>query len=234
MTRVVVTGASRGIGRALADQYLARGDEVWAGCRSVGSAGDLARAGAFVRRLDVADPASIDDFCADVDDGVRGVDLLINNAAIDAGALGAGAAQRGPLHLPGEDFIQVMRVNALGPMLVTRGLLQALRRANTPIVVNVSSELGSLVVGAVWGADIGYNASKAALNSITVKTANELRAEGITVVVVHPGWVRTDMGGPEAPLDVSDATRDLISTIDSLDISRTGEFLERDGSTHPW
>jgi len=160
--------------------------------------------------------------------------VLINNAAIDARSLSAGDGDRGPLGLSGDDFLTQMRVNVVGPMLLTRSLLPSLEQASEPRVVNVGSQLGSMAYGAEHGNDIGYNASKAALNSLTVRTASLLRPRGIIAVTVHPGWVRTDMGGSSAMLGSAEAAEAIVETVSGLTIDDTGRFLRWDGTEHPW
>jgi len=173
MTRVVVTGAGRGIGHALATGYLNRGWEVWAGCRSPERAPGLADRGALMRRLDVTDEETIKTFAAAVASAGE-VNLLINAAGIDARTLGAAPGRRGPFEIDPEHFLGEMRVNAAGPMLVTRALLPQLTHGGTAKVVNLSSRLASMTIGAELCWDIGYNASKAALNAVTVRTAKLL------------------------------------------------------------
>ena len=127
-----------------------------------------------------------------------------------------------------------MRVNAAGPMLVTRALLPQLAHGGTAKVVNLSSRLASMTIGAELCWDIGYNASKAALNAITVRTARLLAPAGVIVVAVHPGWVRTAMGGPQATLSPEEAAGQLIETIEALSHQHSGMFLNQDGTPHPW
>ena len=127
-----------------------------------------------------------------------------------------------------------MRINALGPMLLARGLLPALRRSPRPRIVNVSSQIGSMVVSSGMGRDVGYGASKAALNMITIKLAWRLRDEGVIVVAIHPGYLRTEMSGPGADLDPADAAVQIVDLVDALTIEQSGAFLQWDGSVHPW
>jgi NAD(P)-dependent dehydrogenase (short-subunit alcohol dehydrogenase family) len=231
--RVAVTGGGRGLGHEVAKQYLARGVEVHAGCRSESTAADLRSEGAIAHLLDVTDIASIDQFSSSVQE--RGsLDILVNNAGTDARAFGAEPDHRGPFELSSSHFLEEMRVNALGPMLMTRALLPALRGARPGKVVNLSSQLGSFEVGRHSSYDIGYNASKAALNMITARMAAELPADEVIVVAVHPGWVRTDMGGPGASEAPEDAGRALVELIDSLESQSSGLFLRTDGTQHPW
>ena len=229
--RVVITGAARGLGRALAVHYLEQGDEVWAGCRAPDRARDLAARGVHVCHLEVGDEELVTQFASQVA-AAGSVDLLINAAGTDARAFGAAADQRGPFEISAEHFLAEVEVNAVGPMLVTRALLpQVIDALGT--VVNLSSRLASMAIGAEICWDIGYNASKAALNAITGRTARLLARHGVIVVAIHPGWVRTDMGGPQANLDPYDAGRQLAATIASLGPQHTGMFLHRDGTPYP-
>ena len=227
MSRAVITGAARGLGRALTLGYLERGWDVWAGCRNPDQAADL---GARVRRLDVADEGLVLEFAAGIGGGV---DVVINAAGTDARAFGAATDRRGPFELSADHMVAELRVNAVGPMLVTRALRPQLTAAHGK-VVNLSSRVASMNVGAELCWDIGYNASKAALNAVTVRTAELLKDSGVIVVAMHPGWVRTDMGGPEADLTPRDAADQIIETIDKLGPEDNGMFLRADGTSHPW
>jgi NAD(P)-dependent dehydrogenase (short-subunit alcohol dehydrogenase family) len=231
--RAVITGAARGLGGALAMRYLELGFEVWAGCRAPSRAANLAARGAHVRHLDVGDEHLVTQFASQVA-AAGDVDLLINAAGTDARAFGAAADSRGPFEISAEHFLAEVRVNAAGPMLVTRCLLPQLINGTPGKVVNLSSRLASMEIGAEICWDIGYNASKAALNAITVRTAWLLAQHGVVVVAVHPGWVRTDMGGPQAVLEPEDAARQLASTITGLGPQHSGMFLHSDGTPHPW
>lgn len=229
---VVITGANRGLGLELARHFAKAGDRVWGTARKPAEAEDLRRFCAGVVPLDAASDASIA-YLPTTLDGIGRVDLLINNAGLDARAFGVDRAEAGPLALDSESFLGEMRVNALGPMLITRALLPLLRSAPEPIVVNISSQLGSLEVGGQMPRDVGYNASKAALNMVTCNLAAEL-ADQVTVVSVHPGWVRTDMGGPEAMLDIDESAAAIGSLIEGLGPADTGRFFRWDGEPHPW
>jgi NAD(P)-dependent dehydrogenase (short-subunit alcohol dehydrogenase family) len=232
-SRVVIAGASRGLGRALALRYLELRCEVWAGCRTPESATDLSARGANVYRLDVGSEGAVNEFAAAVA-AAGPVDLLINAAGIDARSLGAAPDARGPFELSVEHFLSEVRVNAAGPMLMTRALLAPLLAAPAAKVVNLSSRTGSMSVGAELCWDIGYNASKAALHAITVRTARLLADRGVIVVAIHPGWVRTDMGGADAELEPEQAANQVVDTIAALSRAQSGQLLRADGSTHPW
>ncbi len=231
MTTVVITGANRGLGLALAKHYLATGATVIGGCRNPDSAKDLAAAGAEVHQLDIGSGASIAAFGAAVGD--RPVDVLFNNAGIDATAVGADDGARGALDLTEAQFRSVIDVNLLGPLLMVQALADNLRAA-TGKVINVSSQVGSFDVAQRIGRDASYASSKAALNMLSVKQSQVLQPDGVSVIALHPGWVRSDMGGPRATLDPADAASSIAVVVDGLTIDRTGSFLQWDGSVHPW
>jgi NAD(P)-dependent dehydrogenase (short-subunit alcohol dehydrogenase family) len=231
LTTVVITGANRGLGLALAKQHLAEGATVIGGCRNPDGADELVAAGAEVLALDTSSGESIAAFADAIGD--RAVDVLYNNAGIDAKAVGADDAARGALELSGDQFRAVLDVNVLGPLLMVQALADNVRAA-TGKIVNVSSQVGSMEVAQHIGRDAAYTTSKAALNMLTLKQSQVLRPDGITVIALHPGWVRSDMGGPKATLEPSTAAAGILTLVDKLSIDDTGSFFQWDGSIHPW
>ncbi len=230
---VVITGAGRGLGLGLASRVAARGDRLIGTARRPDAAPELAAVADRVIALDVADDDSIAAAAETLADLDR-IDVLINNAGIDARAVGAEADARGPLDLSREHFLSVLDVNAVGPLLVTRALLPLLRAAEGALVLNVSSQLGAMTFGNRGGRDIAYNASKSALNMVTVRTATELEADGVALVALHPGWVQTDMGGTSATLTIDESADAIADTVDRLQLADTGRFIRWDGTTHDW
>jgi NAD(P)-dependent dehydrogenase (short-subunit alcohol dehydrogenase family) len=228
--RVVITGANRGLGLALARAYSDRGVEVWAGCRTPETAEELRAVSSRVFALDMGSADSIAAFARNLDGAA--VDVVVNNAGVDGRAFGAPDNARDVLALDVANIDAQMRVNAIGPMLLVRELLGSLGRGSR--VVNLSSQIGSMEVSAGMGRDVGYAVSKAALNMITVKLAWRLHDDGIICVAVHPGYLRTDMGGPGASMDAADAAVSLVSLADALTLAKSGQFLRWDGSVHPW
>jgi NAD(P)-dependent dehydrogenase (short-subunit alcohol dehydrogenase family) len=228
---VVITGANRGLGLALARHYRAGGATVIAGCRNPSAATDLAAIDAEVHPLDTSSPESIAAFVAAVGD--RPIDVLFNNAGIDARAVGATEAARSALELTAAQFTDVMNVNVLGPMLMVQGLAANLRAAAGK-VVNVSSQVGSIEVAKRIGKDAAYTTSKAALNMLTLKQSQVLGPDGVTVIALHPGWLRSEMGGASADLDPADAATSIASVVEHLTTEQSGTFLRWDGTAHPW
>jgi NAD(P)-dependent dehydrogenase (short-subunit alcohol dehydrogenase family) len=228
--RVVITGANRGLGLALACAYAARGDEVWAGCRTPEAAGELRAVASHVLALDMGSAESIAAFAGHL--AGSAVDVVVNNAGVDGRTFGAPESVRDVLALEVDNIEAQMRVNAIGPMLLVRELLPSLGAGSR--ILNISSQVGSMEISAKMGRDIGYAASKAALNMITVKLGWRLHDDGIIAVAVHPGYLRTDMGGSRAPMDAAESATALVALTDGLTLAQTGQFLRWDGSVHPW
>ncbi|AKQ68794.1 Short-chain dehydrogenase/reductase (SDR) superfamily [Myxococcus hansupus] len=228
--RYVITGASRGIGFEFVQQLLLRGDTVEAGVRSSEGARRLESlkhtAGNRLRihELDVGDDASVRAFATNV--CLSPVDVLINNAGVS----GLWCA------LNDVDFADMARtfsVNALGPLRVTNAILPALRQGALRRVAHVTSRMGSLAANTDGGA-YAYRVSKAALNMAVRTMSMDLRAEGVVTVLLHPGWVRTDMGGPDATLPATDSVRGMLRVIDGLNPEHSGRFFDYQGAEVPW
>jgi NAD(P)-dependent dehydrogenase (short-subunit alcohol dehydrogenase family) len=233
--RIAITGASRGIGLGLARTYAARGDTVYASCRTPASADALAGAGvAAILPCDIADADSIAAFGTALAEHTDGLDLLINNAGITSLDVGATRDTRGPFTIDPAHLEAMIRINAVGPMLVTNAVLGLLEAGDDALVLNMSSQLGSMVIAAKMPGDIGYIASKAVVNAITVSSAALMADKGVRFICMHPGWVRTDMSGPSAALSIEESVDGIVSTLDSLGPDQTGLFLRHDGSIHPW
>ena len=218
MPSVVVVGASRGIGRELVAQYAADGWQVFATVRALD--GDL---GDTVTELhaDVTDEASLAAVAAALPDGI---DLLILNA-------GVGAREMNLAGIDGAAWAEVMAVNALGPMLTARALAAKVRDGGT--IAALSSTLGS--IGANSGGGLyTYRMSKAALNAGLKTLAIELKRRRIAVAALHPGWVKTDMGGAGAEVEVGDSVAGLRHVIAGLTPDATGVFLDYRGNALPW
>lgn len=223
--RVLVTGAGRGLGFALVRQLSDAGAEVIAACRNVTRARAAVPPGTAVVPYDAEVPSSIvalaDQF------GDVPLDMLINNAAMrgDTGGLAT---------LDADEFLGEMRVNTLAPLLTVKSLLPTLRRGSGKIVVSISSRAGSMAEGLEAEGDYAYRCSKAALNMASAKLAFDLGPEGFTVLALHPGWVKTEMGGPEAEVDVGVSAAGLLRVIDGSTAADNGSFRSYDGTPIAW
>lgn len=219
---VLIVGASRGIGLELVRQYLADGARVFSTARNEAGLKLLRDEGARVLKLDVTDAASVSGLAWQIDGEI------FDTVVVNAGVYGP---RTNGLQTPTEaDFDQVMRTNVLGPMRVIPQLVDALAEGSKLGVI--SSRMGSMGLrsnGSGWL----YRASKAAVNSV-LKDASFALAGKAICVALHPGWVRTDMGGSDADLDVKDSARDLRRTLAALTPADNGAFLNHDGQLLAW
>ncbi|MEP6938381.1 MAG: SDR family oxidoreductase [Rudaea sp.] len=231
-TRVVVTGANRGLGLELTRQLLARGDRVIAGCRNPGRALNLTELAAahpghlHTIPLDLGKQRSIAGFAREAGMVRDACDVLVNCAGILVSGERFG-------ELSPQTFTDSWQTNALGPLLLTQAFVPMLASGTRPRVINVSSELGSLA-GTTHFHSPSYAMSKAALNMATRLLAAELAAQDVVVVSLHPGWVRTDMGGPNATLGVAESVRGMLRIVDALVVADNGAFLDHRGETLDW
>lgn len=223
---IFVTGASRGIGLEFVRQIASRGDRVIAAVRNPTKAAELRSLGDTVRviQLDVTDQHSIESLRSGIGDVP--IDAMINNA-------GVSSTSKSIATLDGQEIARVFAINSIAPMLVTRALLDNLRAGTRRVVFSITSQLGS-IANNTGGSTYAYRASKAALNQLNRSLANELAGENFICVAVHPGWVRTDMGGPNAPLTPHDSVAAMLRTLDHLTAASNGQFLNYDGTPLPW
>jgi NAD(P)-dependent dehydrogenase (short-subunit alcohol dehydrogenase family) len=223
--RVVVTGASRGIGLEFVRQLRARGDEVIAGVREPGRAEVPA---SRVLPLDVTDAASVAAFARAIDGGI---DLVINNAGTNGGPTQSLRQMAEDLALG--DVLHTFDVNAVGALRVAVALLPHVRRGGGKKYVHITSGMGSIADNGSGGY-YAYRMSKAALNMMSKSLAVDLRGEGITSIVINPGWVQTDMGGTRAPTPVDESVRQMLVQIDGATLEHSGEFFNYKGNRYPW
>ena len=226
---ILITGANRGIGLGLANKFLAHGHHVIATARNPDGARDLwdlehAYPGSFrILELDVTNTSGLQHLKAATAGQV--VDILINNA--------------GYLSNPGSGFVGLtpdelhksFAINATGPILVTQSLLTNLQAAAQPIVVAISSKMGS-IADYCSGGYYAYRMSKAALNMFVRSFAGDY--PDITAVTLHPGWVKTEMGGAAAPTTVEESASGLFEVITKLNPVDSGRFIDFLGASVDW
>lgn len=226
---VLVTGADRGLGRAFVEHLSARGFRVFAGVRGMSERAEPPREASpdvTELALDVTKLETVRAAAERVRERVGSLDVLINNAGInpDMG-----------IPLPELDFdmvTHVLDVNALGPLRVAQQFLPLLELGEKKLIVNISSEAGSIerCGRSSW---FGYCMSKAALNMQTRILENDLRPRGFRVFAVHPGWMRTSMGSPEAPLAPEESAERIAALLLDAD-TPPPQFFQHDGSAYPW
>ncbi len=226
MPAVLITSANRGIGLELARQYAADGWRVLAACRDPGAASALRALPGDVAptAMDVTSLASVEAAAAASGEPL---DVLINSAGV------IGDTQDGPGRVDYARWAATFDVNAMGPVRVLDAFADRLAAGERKLAVAITSGMGS-IGDAGSGMALMYRTSKAALNMAMRARAFDLRARGVTVVVINPGWVRTDMGGPGATLSVETSVAAMRRMFDTLTLEQTGGFFNHDGRVYPW
>ena len=226
MPTVLITGANRGIGLELAKQYAGDGWSVIATARDPKNADGLNALKGEIRieALEVTDAKQVQALAK----ALKGtaIDVLLNNAGMLTGYESFGDTDA-------ESWLQTLHVNSIAPLKLTEALVEHVAASQQKKVASITSGMGSIGSHASSGA-YAYRSSKAALNMVMVTAANELRARGISVAVISPGWVKTDMGGANATLDVKESAAGIRKVIDKLNVGISGQFFNYSGENLPW
>jgi NAD(P)-dependent dehydrogenase (short-subunit alcohol dehydrogenase family) len=222
---VIVTGANRGIGLELVKQLLARGDHVEATCRRPREAAALRATDSHVHAVDITDGDSVAAFAHSL--AGEPIDLVINNAGVSGGP-----RQR----LQGFDYEAATRTfetNALGALRVSQAFVPHLRHGIGKKLVHLSSTMGSIGATTSPG-DLAYRMSKAALHMMSKSIAAELHGDHIISIVVHAGWARTQIGGPNAPMSAAESARGILRQVDAVQFIDSGGFVDFKGEPCVW
>jgi NAD(P)-dependent dehydrogenase (short-subunit alcohol dehydrogenase family) len=227
METVLITGASRGIGLELTRQFLALGYNVISTYRGKPSEqleklllnGDLS-----LYELEVTDESSILSLASKLS-GTQ-LDILINNAGI------MGSDEQSMEAIDAKGWLDTFAVNSIAPLMVSRALLKLLENSKNPRIITVSSQMGALNRES-YGM-YAYRSSKAAVNKVMQVLALELKPKGIIVCPIHPGWVKTDMGGDEADISVEESASGIVKLARNLTLDQSGKFLTWQGTEHVW
>lgn len=237
MKDILVTGGSKGIGLEFTRQYLHKGCRVFAASRKPEKSEALQQLQAqyhdqlVIHQLDVADEVSRREFSQVLTAVIEKLDVLINNAGVISG----NEQFNYPFgELQQEDLCRTLLVNSVAPLMMTEGVFPLLKRGTNPVVVNITSDNGSITMRNSGG-KYGYCASKAALNMITKILSFDLQKHGIMVIALHPGWVQTPMTRNEnAPMTPEESIEGMLRVIDTLEMQDTGRFLDWKGIEVPW
>ncbi len=230
MATVLITGCSRGLGLEAVRQFLADGWKVFATCRDSKSCSELDVLKKQydmleILDMDIADNTSIDRVASVI--AGQPLDLLVQNA----GVYGPTVVRLGTV--TAESWMDTLRVNTIAPLMLVQSMLSNLRLANDPTIVLLSSKMGSITDNNSGGGYI-YRSSKTALNSVGKSLAEDLREDGIKVLMIHPGWVKTDMGGPNALIDAATSVASIRRVIEGFTLEESGSFLNYDGKQISW
>lgn len=232
MKTALITGANRGIGLEFARQYAADGWRVQACCRLPEKADALNKLAAQfpglieIHALDVADHVQVERLAKELAE--ESIDLLINNAGIYPDA-----DKRGFGHTDYVVWMEAFRVNTMAPLKMAEAFANQIVRGSQKTIVTITSMMGSIADNGSGGSYL-YRTSKAAVNMVVKSLAVDLKPRGITAVVFHPGWVRTDMGGPNALIPAQQSVSGMRQVIGRLTQADSGKFFAYDGKPIPW
>ena len=230
MTNVLITGANRGLGLGFVKNYLGKDVNVVSTTRDIkGSTELLALKEIFRDKLEIFELDLIKESAGDTIAnliGDRPIDILINNA-------GVGSTNQHFEAVSPKPWLEVLKVNLIAPLMITQSIINNVKKGSDKKIYFLSSQLGSIGDNASGGMYI-YRSSKTGLNQVVKSLSVDLKPQGITVVSLHPGWVKTDMGGPNAPVSIDESIEGMMQVIDTTDIRDTGRFFNYDGKELPW
>jgi len=226
MSTVLITGANRGIGLELAKQYSADGWSVIATARDVKNADGLKALKGDIRIevLEVTDEKQVKALAKALDG--TAIDVLLNNAGMLTGYESFGQTDT-------QSWLKTLHVNSIAPLKLAEAFVEQIARSAEKKIASITSGMGSIGSNASTGA-YAYRSSKAALNMAMATAANELRSRGISVAVISPGWVKTDMGGSEATLNVKESAAGIRKVIAGMNVGLSGHFFNYSGEEIPW
>ena len=230
MPSILITGTRRGIGLELVKQFAEQGWRVYACARSPENSPELLELvdqhdSVSAHMLDVTNTAQLMALAEELEG--QSIDVLLNNAGV------YGGLPQSFDEIDVDDWLSTFHVNTIAPAMVMKAFRNHVAAGENKIMASISSKMASIDDNGSGGSYV-YRSSKTALNSVVKSAANDLADEGITAVALHPGWVRTDMGGPNGEMSVEESAAALIKILCELNHADTGRFIDIDGSTIPW
>ena len=231
MKKILVTGANRGLGLGLVKKFLKNNEKVICTTRNISKSKELILCkekyndNLEICELDLLDkdsPNILSNFLGD-----ETIDLFINNA----GVIGHSAQHFKSVSL--NHWLDVLKVNLIAPLLITQSIIKNIEKSSERKIYFISSKVGSIEDNKSGGMYI-YRSSKTALNQVVKSLSIDLKPLGISVISLHPGWVRTEMGGPNALISVEESVNGMVDVISNTSIVNSGEFINYDGTRLPW
>ena len=227
---ILITGANRGIGLELTTQFAADGWQVIACCRSPADAGELRTLSAQhpaveIHELDVTNYSQVAALSKQLSN--RPIDILLSNAGI-YGAKGVRFGNVDPV-----EWREVLEVNTIAPLMLAQTFAEHVAASQQKVIAIISSKVGSIADNSGGGSYV-YRSSKTAVNQVVKSLSIDLADRGISVLSLHPGWVQTEMGGPNAEISTDTSVSGLKSILESAGLEQTGQFIEFNGSRIPW
>ena len=227
---ILITGANRGIGLELTKQFAEDGWQVLACCRNPADAGQLQALGEQnpAIELHALDVTNYQQMAALADQmGHRPIDILLSNAGI-YGSKGTGFGE-----VDAQEWRQVLEVNTIAPFMLVQTFVEQVAASQQKLVAVISSKVGSIADNSSGGSYI-YRSSKTAVNQVVKSLSIDLADRDISVISLHPGWVKTDMGGPNGEISTDESVVGLKSILQSAGPAQSGQFIEFNGSSIPW
>ena len=231
MKKILVTGANRGLGLGLVKKFLKNNEKVICTTRNISKSKELILCkekyndNLEICELDLLDkdsPNVLSNFLGD-----ETIDLFINNA----GVIGHSAQHFKSVSL--NHWLEVLKVNLIAPLLITQSIIKNIEKSSERKIYFISSKVGSIEDNKSGGMYI-YRSSKTALNQVVKSLSIDLKPLGISVISLHPGWVRTEMGGPNALISVEESVNGMVDVISNTSIINSGQFINYDGTRLPW
>ena len=231
MKKILVTGANRGLGLGLVKKFLENDEKVICTTRNLSKSKELISCkekyndNLEICELDLLDkesPNILSNFLGD-----KPIDLFINNA----GVIGHSAQHFKSVSL--NHWLDVLKVNLIAPLLITQSIIKNIEKSSERKIYFISSKVGSIEDNKSGGMYI-YRSSKTALNQVVKSLSIDLKPLGISVISLHPGWVRTEMGGPNALISVEESVNGMVDVISNTSIINSGQFINYDGTRLPW
>ena len=227
---ILITGANRGIGLELTGQFAGDGWQVLACCRNPADARELQALTerdlpVEVHALDVTNYGQMASLADQL--GSRPIDILLSNAGI-YGSKGAGFGE-----IEAQEWRNVLEVNTIAPLMLAQEFVEQVAASQQKLVAVISSKVGSIADNSSGGGYM-YRSSKTAVNQVVKSLSIDLADRGISVISLHPGWVQTDMGGPNAEISTHVSVSGLKKILQSAGLAQSGQFIDYDGSSIPW
>ena len=224
---VLITGANRGLGLEFVKQYAIDNYEVIACSRKINKKDDLHKLqvkfkNISIYKLDVANFSSIDQFAKSLKSPI---DILINNAGV--------YPDSSIDHINYDTWLEAFKINTLAAFKMTKAFLPHLKKSHLKKVASLTSKMGSIDDNS-GGSEYLYRSSKTALNMVMKSLSIDLKPYDLALITLHPGWVRTDMGGPNGLIDADESVTGMKRQIDKLSMKTSGQFIAYDGKKIPW
>ena len=231
MKNILITGANRGLGLGLVKKFLKNNEKVICTTRNISKSKELILCKEkFNDNLEICELDLLDKDSPNILSNFLGnetIDLFINNA----GVIGHSAQHFKSVSL--NHWLEVLKVNLIAPLLITQSIIKNIEKSSERKIYFISSKVGSIEDNKSGGMYI-YRSSKTALNQIVKSLSIDLKPLGISVISLHPGWVRTEMGGPNALISVEESVNGMVDVISNTSIINSGQFINYDGTRLPW